>query len=148
MLACVFSERSDLVGAPSRASDQSRGQIAGESRIVPRMFAARCVLRAITSTGAMMMVFICTHSPSRWDLSLSRVVSGHSRGKNALSGCARPGHLLSGQHSLVMSDSPRAWEDMHTLHPCVAENEGEGGLLEVGSVQPTSGLEGFQTESA
>lgn len=115
---------------------------------MPRMFAARCVLRAITSTGAMMMVFICTHSPSRWDLSLSRVVSGHSRGKNALSGCARPGHLLSGQHSLVMSDSPRAWEDMHTLHPCVAENEGEGGLLEVGSVQPTSGLEGFQTESA
>lgn len=76
MLACVFSERSDLVAAPSRASDQSRGQIAGESRIVSRMSASRCVLRAITSTRAVMMVFICTHSPSRWDLSLSRVVNG------------------------------------------------------------------------
>lgn len=103
------------------------------------MSAARCVPRAITSTGAMMMVFICTHSPSRWDLSPSRVVNGHSREKAT---------SWSGQHSLVVSDSPRAWEDMHTLCPCVAENEGEGGLLEVGSVQPTSGLEGFQPESA
>lgn len=49
---------------------------------------------------------------------------------------------------LAVSDSLCAQEDMRTLRPCVAENKSESDLLEVGSVQPTSGLEGFRLESA
>uniref|UniRef100_A0A2K6AB82 BTB domain-containing protein n=1 Tax=Mandrillus leucophaeus TaxID=9568 RepID=A0A2K6AB82_MANLE len=47
-----------IVGAPSRASDQSSGQLVGESRILSRMSVSHCVHRVITGTSAVMIVLI------------------------------------------------------------------------------------------
>lgn len=64
---CVCSPRKvTVIWTPAGASDYSKGQFVGESRILCRMFISHCVHRAITGTSAWWLYLLDAHAPSHW----------------------------------------------------------------------------------